>query len=66
MLSGDAVHFQSNWDNRRIPTTNTDQAATLASMQRLSEVMEKEHARLWINHDKVQSDGLKRPPDFYD
>ncbi len=66
VLSGDAVHFRSNWDNRRVPALNFNKEQTLASMQRLSEILSKEKAELWINHDKAQRDGLKMSPEFYD
>ena len=66
VLSGDAVHFKSNWDNRGIPSANTDKDQTLASMQRIADVLTKEQAQLWINHDKAQRDGLKMAPEFYD
>jgi glyoxylase-like metal-dependent hydrolase (beta-lactamase superfamily II) len=66
LLSGDAVHFRSNWDNRRVPALNFNKEQTLASMQRLSEILSKEKAELWINHDKAQRDGLKMSPEFYD
>lgn len=66
VLSGDAIHFRSNWDNRRVPSINFDKDKTLASMQRLAEVLEKEKAQLWINHDKAQRDTLKMAPAFYD
>ena len=66
VLSGDAVHFKSNWDNRAIPSANTDKDQTLASMQRIADVLTKEQAQLWINHDKAQRDGLKMAPEFYD
>jgi len=66
VLSGDAVHFKSNWDNRRVPSINFDKDATLASMQRLADVLAREHAQLWINHDKAQSDTLKMAPKFYE
>jgi len=66
MLSGDAVHFKSNWDNRRIPAGNTDKPMTLVSMQRMQAVIEARHAKLWINHDKAQSKGLKYAPNFYE
>src|SRR5262252_7527105 len=59
VLSGDAAHFQANWDNRVVPSMNTDKDKTLASMQRLADLMAKEKAQLWINHDKTQSDTLK-------
>ncbi len=66
LLSGDAVHFKSNWDNRGVPDINFDKAKTAASMQRMAEIMAKENAQLWINHDKAQRDSLKMSPGFYD
>ena len=66
VLSGDAVHFKSNWENRGVPSGNTDKDKTLASMQRISEVLAKEKAQLWINHDKAQRDSLKMAPAYYD
>ena len=59
LLSGDAVHFKDNWDKRRVPAGNTDKDKTLASMDRMADVMAKENAQLWINHDKAQSETLK-------
>jgi glyoxylase-like metal-dependent hydrolase (beta-lactamase superfamily II) len=66
VLSGDAVHFKSNWENRGVPSNNTDKDQTLASMQRIADVLAKEKAQLWINHDKAQRDSLKMAPAFYD
>ncbi len=66
VLSGDAVHFKSNWDNRRVPSINADKEQTAASMQRIADVMAKEKAQLWINHDKAQRDTLTMAPGFYD
>ena len=66
MLSGDAVHFKSNWDNRVAPSINADKDKTLTSMQRIADVLAKEKAQLWINHDKAQRDSLKMAPGYYD
>lgn len=66
VLSGDAVHFRENWEARRVPSINFDKAQTLASMQRLADVIAREHAILWINHDKAQREGQKMAPAFYD
>ena len=66
VLSGDAVHFKDNWDNRRVPSFNVNKDETLASMQRIADIVAKEHAQLWINHDKPQTDAQKKPPEFYD
>ena len=66
ILTGDAVHFKSNWDNRGVPSNNFSKELTLASMQKLSDTLTKEKAQLWINHDKAQRDSLKLEPAFYD
>jgi N-acyl homoserine lactone hydrolase len=66
VLSGDAVHFKSNWDNRGVPSNNFSKDQTLSSMQKISEEVASEKAQLWINHDKAQRDTLKMSPEFYD
>jgi glyoxylase-like metal-dependent hydrolase (beta-lactamase superfamily II) len=66
VLSGDAVHFKSNWENRGVPVGNFNKEQTLASMQKISDILTKEKAQLWINHDKAQRDSLKLAPGFYD
>jgi glyoxylase-like metal-dependent hydrolase (beta-lactamase superfamily II) len=65
VLSGDAAHFKDNWDNRRVPGPNFNKEETLASMQRIADILQKEHAQFWINHDKPQSDAQKKAPEFY-
>ncbi|MBB4383050.1 N-acyl homoserine lactonase family protein [Bradyrhizobium sp. SBR1B] len=66
VLSGDAVHFRDNWDNRRVPSMNVDKDQTAASMQKIADTLAKEKAQLWINHDKAQRDSQKLAPEFYD
>jgi len=66
LLSGDAVHFTANWENRRIPANNFDQEKSAQSMQRMADILAQEKAQLWINHDKAQRDGLKMAPSWYD
>ena len=66
LLSGDAVHFKDNWENRRVLSQNTDKDKTVTSMQRMADVMAKERAQLWINHDKAQRDAQKLSPEFYE
>ena len=45
---------------------NTGQEQTKTSMNRMAEIMAKEKAALWINHDKAQRDSLKMSPEFYE
>jgi len=66
VLSGDAVHFKDNWDNRRVPGMNFNKDQTVASMQRIADILAKEHGQLWINHDKPQTDSQTKPPEFYE
>ena len=66
LLTGDAVHFKDNWDNRRVPAINFNQEQTVASLQRLADILAKEKAQIWINHDKIQRDSLKMSPSYYD
>jgi len=70
LLSGDAVHLQTNWDNRRIPyfaTMPADQKfQTQLSMQRMADLMSFYHAQLWINHEVEQTKKQKHSPEFYE
>ena len=66
LLTGDAVHFKDNWDNRRVPVGNFSKDQTLASMDRLAALVSDLHAQLWINHDKQQTDSLAHSPAFYE
>lgn len=66
VLSGDAVHFKDNWDNRRVPSMNVSKDQSAASMQKIADTLSKEKAQLWINHDKAQRDSQKMAPEFYD
>jgi glyoxylase-like metal-dependent hydrolase (beta-lactamase superfamily II) len=66
MLSGDAVHFKDNWENRRVPAGNVDKDKTLASMQRMADLLAQTHGQLWFNHDKPQGDAQKHSPQYYD
>jgi len=66
VLTGDAVHFQSNWDNRRVPGFNTDKGQSVASMEKISRILGEKRAQLWINHDKPSSDARLHAPKFYE
>jgi len=66
ILSGDAVHFQSNWENGRVPAFNTDKAQSVLSMEKIARTIADKHAQLWINHDKPSSDARHHAPDFYE
>lgn len=66
ILSGDLTHFQANWDARRVPGMNFNSDQTMASMNRVAALVVTEKAQFWINHDKVQSAKMPRPPAYLD
>ena len=66
ILSGDVVHSEENFAKNMVPSLNTDNAASIASMDRVRRMMATYQAKLFINHDKAQSDTLKLLPAFYD
>ncbi|WP_240544033.1 N-acyl homoserine lactonase family protein [Bradyrhizobium canariense] len=66
LLSGDVVHLAENFERNIVPSLNTDKAASIASMDKVRRLMATYHAKLFINHDKAQSDMLKLLPAFYD
>ena len=66
VLSGDAVHFKSNWENRGVPSNNVSKEQTLASMQKIADRLTQDKGTLWINHDKAQRDTLKMSPESHE
>ncbi len=62
VLSGDMVHFEENWVNRRVPAANFNREQSLQSMERVARILAANHAQLWINHDKAQSTGIPKAP----
>jgi glyoxylase-like metal-dependent hydrolase (beta-lactamase superfamily II) len=63
VLSGDMVHFEENWRERRVPSRNFNKEQSLQSMERIAALLSVEHAELWINHDKAQSAAVPKAPE---
>ncbi len=66
ILSGDVAHSKKNFENDIVPSLNTDQAQSIASMERIRRMIATYRAAFFINHDKEQTDTLKLSPAFYD
>jgi N-acyl homoserine lactone hydrolase len=66
VLSGDVVHLKENFEKNTVPSLNTDKGASIASMDKIRRMIATYKAKLFINHDKAQSDTLKLLPAFYD
>ncbi|WP_011300244.1 N-acyl homoserine lactonase family protein [Cupriavidus necator] len=65
ILSGDVVHLEGNFERSIVPSLNTDNQESVASMNKIRKLIETYKATLFINHDKKQSDQLKLIPAFY-
>jgi hypothetical protein len=61
---GNAVLSQDDFDNRRVPAGNVEKDKTVASMQRMTDIMSQYKAQLCIKHDKAQADTLKPVPEY--
>jgi glyoxylase-like metal-dependent hydrolase (beta-lactamase superfamily II) len=66
ILSGDVVHLEENFEKNIVPSLNTDKAASIASMDKVRRMIATYQAKLFINHDKAQSDTVRLLPAFYD
>jgi glyoxylase-like metal-dependent hydrolase (beta-lactamase superfamily II) len=66
ILSGDVVHSEDNFRRNIVPSLNTNKAETIASMEKIRQMITAYKAALFINHDKKQTERLKLLPAFYD
>jgi glyoxylase-like metal-dependent hydrolase (beta-lactamase superfamily II) len=66
LLSGDVVHSEENFEKNIVPSLNTNKAESIASMEKIRQMIATYKATLFINHDKTQTDKLKLLPAFYD
>jgi len=51
LLSGDAAHFRENYESGGVPSFNFDRAATVASIERMKQLVANLKATLVIQHD---------------
>ena len=65
VLSGDLYHFEKNRKHKRVPSFNYDKKTTKESMRQVDELLKKENATLWIQHDPVQYTKFKFSPKYY-
>jgi N-acyl homoserine lactone hydrolase len=66
ILSGDVVHSEENFERNTVPSLNTNKQDSLASMEKIRQLIATYKATLFINHYKRQEDKLKLLPAFYD
>ena len=51
LLTGDAVHFHENYESNGVPSFNFDRAATVASIERMKQIVANLKATVVIQHD---------------
>jgi len=66
MLSGDVAHLEENFRKNIVPSLNTNEAESIASMQKVRRLIATYNAKFFINHDKNQTLELELLPAFYD
>ncbi len=64
LLSADVAHHRFNWQNRLVPSFNSDVAESRRSMDRVERIVADEGAQLWLNHDIVVSAAIPKLPGF--
>lgn len=66
IISGDIAYYQKNYEQKGIPTFNTNKEESIASIQKIEALLKKENAQLWIQHDQAHFNTLKLSPNYYD
>jgi glyoxylase-like metal-dependent hydrolase (beta-lactamase superfamily II) len=51
LLTGDLVHFRENYESGGVPSFNVDRAATVASIERMKQIVANLKATVVIQHD---------------
>lgn len=64
LLSGDVAHNRRNFQCRCVPSFNVDKLQSIASMNKVDELLESEGATLFVNHDVVQNGTLPHAPQW--
>jgi hypothetical protein len=63
---GRSIEFSSTCWLIKHGSLNTNKAESIASMEKIRQIIASYKATLFINHDKKQTDKLKLLPAFYD
>ena len=64
ILSGDVVHLEENFSLRRVPAFNFSGNESRESMEKITRIVQFEHAQLWISHDSKESQTIAHSPQY--
>ena len=59
-------HSGENFTRDIVPSLNTNKVESVASMEKVRQLLKVYNAKFFINHDKSETDTLKLLPAFYD
>jgi glyoxylase-like metal-dependent hydrolase (beta-lactamase superfamily II) len=66
LVAGDLYHYPEEKTLNRFPTFEFNKEQSAASRKAIDEYLQKNHAKMWIEHDKATFDSLKKAPDYYE
>ena len=66
MLAGDLYHYPEERGSGRVPTFEYNKEQSLASRAMIEDYCKETHTQLWIEHDYLGNQKLKKSPKFYD
>ena len=66
VLSGDLYHYQEERKLHKIPTSEFNAEQTAASRAEVEAFLKKTGAQLWIQHDLIANQKLKKAPQYYE
>jgi N-acyl homoserine lactone hydrolase len=62
VMTGDAAHFRENYESNGLPAWNSDRAQSLASLDRVRQIVHNLHALLILQHEPGDVDKLPSLP----
>jgi glyoxylase-like metal-dependent hydrolase (beta-lactamase superfamily II) len=66
LLAGDLYHYPEERTLDRVPTFDTDRNQTRETRKKTEEFLKSNRAQMWIQHDMVLHEKLKRAPLYID
>jgi len=66
VLSGDLYHYPEERKLHKVPTTEFNAQRTAASRAEIEAFLKKTGAQLWIQHDLIANQKLKKAPQYYE
>ena len=66
VLSGDLYHYPEERTLSRLPVAEMDQAQTALSRLQVEQLLQRTGAQLWIGHDLIEHQKLRKAPEYYE